>query len=129
MLYGHYCYIIIENFPQKFSPCIFHTTRHNVAYAMAQWTPTVGGQMQHFRISNITMIYRLNIVFFMLVNQTSLYLVFNNTNNIRFKRRLNTQQNRMGATEAAPQGSWECEREDVEPRLKLCKNSFNAVWK
>ena len=27
MLYGNYCYIIIENFPQKFSPCtiIFNT--------------------------------------------------------------------------------------------------------
>ena len=22
MLYGTYCYIIIENFPQKFSPCV-----------------------------------------------------------------------------------------------------------
>ena len=21
MLYGNYCYIIIDNFPQKFSPC------------------------------------------------------------------------------------------------------------
>ena len=24
MLYGNYCYIIIENFPKKFSPCIIH---------------------------------------------------------------------------------------------------------
>ena len=23
MLYGNYCYIFIENFPQKFSPCSF----------------------------------------------------------------------------------------------------------
>ena len=22
MLYGNYCFIIIENFPQKFSPCV-----------------------------------------------------------------------------------------------------------
>ena len=42
------------------------------------------------------MIYRLNIELFMLVNQTLLYSVPNNTNNIRFK---------------------------------ICKNSFNAVWK
>ena len=31
------------------------------------------------------MIYHLNIEFFMLVNQTLLYSVSNNTNNIRFK--------------------------------------------
>ena len=31
------------------------------------------------------MTYRLNIEFFMLVNQTLLYSVSNNTNNIRFK--------------------------------------------
>ena len=27
ILYGHYCYINIENFSQKFSPCVF---RHSV---------------------------------------------------------------------------------------------------
>ena len=43
------------------------------------------GTVQHFRISNITIIYRSNIEFFMLVNQTLLYSVANNTNNIRFK--------------------------------------------
>ena len=26
MLYGNYCYIIIENFPQKFSPCRLQCT-------------------------------------------------------------------------------------------------------
>ena len=42
-------------------------------------------QMQHFRISNITMIYRVNIEFFTLVDQTLSYSSSNNTNNIRFK--------------------------------------------
>ena len=28
MLYGNYCYIIIENFPQKFSPCRDRTDRN-----------------------------------------------------------------------------------------------------
>ena len=41
--------------------------------------------MQNFRISTITVIYSLNIEFFMLVNQILLYSVSNNTNNIRFK--------------------------------------------
>ena len=27
MLYGNYCYIIVENFPQKFSPCTVQMTR------------------------------------------------------------------------------------------------------
>ena len=28
VLYGNYCYIIIENFPQKFSPCGHLKKRH-----------------------------------------------------------------------------------------------------
>ena len=31
MLYGNYCYIIIESFPKKFSPCSF--TRHQLTEA------------------------------------------------------------------------------------------------
>ena len=37
------------------------------------------------------------------------------------KARLNTQQNHMCTTEAAPWGSRKCEREDVEPHLKDVK--------
>ena len=45
--------------------------------------------------------------------------------NIRYnsnslKRRLNTIENHMGGTEAAPYSSRKCEREDVEPPLKPC---------
>ena len=47
--------------------------------------------------------------------------------NFKLKRRLNTIENHMGATEAAPYSSRKCEREDVEPPLNTNEVPSTAV--
>ena len=44
------------------------------------------------------------------------------------KRRLNTIENHVGATEAAPHGLRKCEREGVEPRLKASLYDWSICW-
>ena len=47
----------------------------------------------------------------------------------QLKRRLNTIDNHMGATEAAPYSSRKCKREDVEPRFKLTYDRYQLEKK
>ena len=60
---------------------IFDTTRHSVPYTMAQWTLPSRYNVTNAALYNIniTKVYRSNTEFFMLVKQTLLYLIFNNT--------------------------------------------------
>ena len=61
------------------------------------------------------MIYRLNSEFFMLVNQTLLYSISNNTNNIRFKLcKSSFNALRKKAVEGSPLYPTMKNREDLE---------------
>ena len=62
MLYGNYCYIFIENFPQKFSPC--EIDPYVRASPSPSWLTKVDSRNRRLRISPFRMIrskYRQNM--------------------------------------------------------------------
>ena len=73
MMYGIFCYIIIENFPRKFSPCIIsfeYAEIVDVCIARGNWnmnspdfwTQQVERALHHILRSNVTMQLQIQLM-------------------------------------------------------------------